>query len=96
MNSFNTKISITKFVNSFTGQDGMPVKYEFFEIEFAPNCYATFKLNSANMRALQKYSPNMYQLACNVPLGHPIIYNESAPTLGIDEVYSTQVEENEL
>lgn len=93
----NTQLSLTKYVGSFIGDNGDTIKYQYIEIEFAPNCFAKFKLNEANLRVLQKYAPNMYQLLINVPEGTPLIFNHIPGTPnGITAIYSHQAEENEL
>lgn len=93
----NTLLSLTKYVGSFIGDTGDTVKYQYVEIEFAPNCFAKFKLNEANLRVLQKYAPNMYQLLINVPEGSPLIFHHVPGTPnGITAIYSQQAEENEL
>lgn len=93
----NTKLSLTKYVGSFVGDKGDQVNYQYVEIEFAPNCFAKFKLNESNLRCLQKYSPDMYQLLVNVPDGTPIIFQHIPGTpSGISAIYSSQNESNEL
>ena len=86
-------LGITKYVGQFVGDKGETVKYQYLEIEFAPNCFAKFKLNEANMRVLQKYNPDMYQLAINIPEGHTVQFKqiETTPS-GIGEIYSLQEE----
>lgn len=93
----NAKLVLTKYVGQFTGDNGELVKYQYIEIEFAPNTFGKFKLNEANLRSLQKYNPDMYQLLLNIPEGTPIIFKEEARTPnGIGSVYSLQKEDNEL
>lgn len=91
-------ISLTKLVNSFVGQDGERVNYEFVEIEFAPNCYATFKLNSANKRALEKYAPDMYHLLTNCPVGSSMIFRRDNPAIrkDLEGIYSSNRDDNSL
>lgn len=94
-NNINARIALTKFLDTFTGAQGETVKFEYVEVEFAPNCYCRFKLNSANKRCLQKYAPNMYQLLSNIPLGHTVMFIQESPeTSGIEGIYNGQ--ENEL
>lgn len=91
------KLEVTKYIGSFIGDKGDQVKYQYVDIEFAPNCYSRFKLNENNMRTLQKYNPDMYQLLSNVPEGHSVIFEQIPATpSGIGEIYSFSKEENEL
>ena len=76
MNNFNARLCLTKYIDSFVGQSGEQVNFEYVEVEFAPNCFCRFKLNSANKRALQKFAPNMFQLLSNVPCGTPVLFEE--------------------
>lgn len=93
----DTKLSLTKYIGSFIGDQGDQVKYQYVEIEFAPNCFSKFKLNEANLRCLQKYAPDMYQLLLNVPEGTPLIFQHIPGTpSGISAIYSSQNESNEL
>lgn len=94
----DAKLVLTKLVNSFIGDQGDRVNFEFVEIEFAPNCYATFKLNNANMRALEKYAPDMYQLLSNCPVGSSMVFRRDEPAIRSDiaGIYSTASKENEL
>lgn len=95
--NFNARIALTKFIDTFTGQNGETVHFEYCEIEFAPNCFCTFKLNNSNKRALQKYAPNMYQLLMNIPCGFPIIFEElegdNETTNELQDIYKKQQEE---
>lgn len=94
------KIGLTKYIDAFIGDNGERVNYEYVEIEFAPNCYAKFKLNNSNKRALQKYAPNMYQLLINIPAGVQVAFEEmpldddNGTTIG--ELYATQEKDNVL
>lgn len=91
------KLAITKYQGQFTGDQGDLVKYQYVEIEFAPNTFGKFKLNEANLRALQKYNPDMYQLIMNLPEGSPVEFVQVAKTPnGIQSIYSSQEEENSL
>lgn len=91
------QLSLTKYVGQFTGDQGDLVKYQYIEIEFAPNTFGKFKLNEANLRALAKYNPDMYQLLLNIPEGHQIIFEEVKPTTPkLSGIYSSQEEENSL
>lgn len=93
----NTQLSLTKYIGSFIGDNGDTIKYQFVEIEFAPNCFAKFKLNEANLRVLQKYAPDMYQLLINVPEGTPLLFTHIPGTPnGITAIYSQQANDNEL
>lgn len=74
--NINAKICLTKFLDTFVGQDGNNVNFEYVEVEFAPNCYCRFKLNNANKRCLQKYAPNMYHLLTTIPYGCPVAFEE--------------------
>ena len=91
------KLILTKYQGQFTGDAGELVKYQYIEVEFAPNCFAKFKLNESNLRALQKYNPDMYQLLINISDGYPLDFSHISKTPnGIGAVYSSQKEENEL
>lgn len=93
----NAQLILTKYQGQFTGDNGDLVKYLYVEVEFAPNTFAKFKLNEANLRAMQKYNPEMYQLLFNIPEGTPLTFVEVPKTPnGIGSVYSLQKEENEL
>ena len=97
-NNFNARLALTKYIDTFIGNDGNPVRFEFCEVEFAPNLYCTFKLNSSNKRALEKYAPNLFQLLMNIPTGVPVIFQElefeSEATSELQNLYKEQ--ENEL
>lgn len=94
----DAKLVLTKLVNSFIGDQGDRVNFEFVEIEFAPNCYATFKLNNANMRALEKYAPDMYQLLSNCPVGSSMVFRRDEPAIrsDLDGIFSQDKRPNEL
>lgn len=94
----DAKILLTKLVNSFIGDNGERVNYEFVEIEFAPNCFATFKLNSSNMRALEKYAPDMFQLLNNCPVGSSMVFRRDEPAIrsDLDGIFSQDKRPNEL
>ena len=90
-------LEITKYVGSFIGDKGDQVKYQYVDIEFAPNCYSRFKLNENNLRTLQKYAPNMYQLLMNIPEGQPVVFKEyHEPRQNVGEIYTFSKAENEL
>lgn len=90
-------LGITKYVGQFIGDKGDTVKYQYLEIEFAPNCFTKFKLNEANLRCLEKYNPDMYQLVVNIPEGHLVQFEQIPKTTnGIGEIYSFSKEDNEL
>lgn len=86
----NARIALTKFMDIFTGDDGKEVRFQYVEVEFAPNCFCRFKLNNSNMRVLQKYSPNMYQLLSNIPMGTPVIFEELG---GLDEDMQNELQQ---
>jgi hypothetical protein len=94
------KLGLTKYIDAFVGDNGERVNYEYVEIEFAPNCFAKFKLNTANKRALQKYAPNMYQLLSNIPAGVQVAFEEMPldenPGTTIGELYAAQTQDNML
>lgn len=91
------QLSLTKYIGQFIGDNGDLVKYQYIEIEFAPNTFGKFKLNEANLRALAKYNPEMYQLLLNIPEGHPLIFEEvKQSTPKLSGIYSSQEEENSL
>lgn len=91
------KLTLTKYIGQFTGDNGDLVKYQYIEIEFAPNTFGKFKLNEANLRALAKYNPEMYQLLLNIPEGTPLVFEEVKQTPSrVSAIYSSQEEENSL
>lgn len=96
----NAIISITKLTNSFIDPQGNQVNYAYLEVEFAPGVFAKLSLKDSNMRLMQKYAPDMYQLISNIPLGQSIIFREVQPARsddGISQIYRNQNEfENEL
>lgn len=93
-------LSITKLTNSFIDSQGQQVNYTYVEIEFAPGVFTKLSLKESNLRLMQKYAPDMYQLIMNIPLGQSIAFREvqpSRPNDGISEIYRNQNElENEL
>lgn len=93
-------LSITKLTNSFVDTQGQQVNYTYVEIEFAPGVFTKLSLKESNLRLMQKYAPDMYQLIMNMPLGQSIVFREiqpSRPNDGISEIYRNQNElENEL
>lgn len=96
----NAIISVTKLSNSFVDAQGQQVSYIYLEIEFAPGVFAKLSLKEGNMRLMQKYAPDMYQLVSNISLGQTIVFREvqpSRPDDGISQIYRNQNEyENEL
>lgn len=96
----NAIISVTKLSNSFTDNQGQQVNYVYLEIEFAPGVFAKLSLKESNIRLMQKYAPDMYQLISNIPLGQTIVFREvqpSRPEDGISQIYRNQTDyENEL
>lgn len=96
----NAIISVTKLSNSFVDAQGQQVSYIYLEIEFAPGVFAKLSLKECNMRLMQKYAPDMYQLVSNISLGQTIVFREVQPARaddGISQIYRNQNEyENEL
>lgn len=96
----NAIINLTKLNNSFIDPNGQQVNYQYVEIELAPGVFAKLSLKEGNMRLMQKYSPDMYQLISNIPVGQTIVFREvmpARPDSGITNVYRMQNEaENEL
>lgn len=96
----NAIINITKLSNSFVDATGQQVNYIYVEIEFAPGVFAKLSLKEGNLRLMQKYAPDMYQLISNIPLGQTIVFREvmpARPESGISNVYRMQNEaENEM
>lgn len=73
----NACLTLTKYSDFFPDREtGQKVEFQYLEIEFAPNCFAKFSLKNSNLRALQKYNPDMYQLVMNIPAGHPVAFIE--------------------
>ena len=93
-------LSITKLTNSFIDTQGQQVNYTYVEIEFAPGVFTKLSLKESNLRLMQKYAPDMYQLVTNMPLGQSVVFREIQPSRandGISEIYRNQNElENEL
>lgn len=85
-------LGLTKLQNSFTDPQGQSITYTYLELELAPNVFAKLSLKESNLRVMQKYSPEMYQLVVNVPLGQQVIFREVQPSSPIhstiNEVYS--------
>lgn len=72
-------ITITKLSDFFPDREtGEKVQFQYLEIEFAPNCFAKFSLKNSNLRCLQKYNPDMYQLVMNIPDGHTVPFVQSS------------------
>lgn len=96
----NAVLSITKLTNSFIDTQGQQVNYTYIEIEFAPGVFAKLSLKESNLRMMQKYAPDMYQLVMNMPLGQSIVFKEVQPGRqndGISQIYRNQTDfENEL
>lgn len=73
----NAILTLTKYSDFFPDREtGEKVEFQYLEIEFAPNCFAKFSLKNSNLRCLQKYNPDMYQLVMNIPSGHPVQFIE--------------------
>lgn len=73
----NAILTLTKYSDFFPDREtGERVEFQYLEIEFAPNCFAKFSLKNSNLRCLQKYNPDMYQLVMNIPSGHPVSFIE--------------------
>lgn len=96
----NAILSITKLTNSFIDTQGQQVNYTYLEIELAPGVFSKLSLKESNLRLMQKYSPDMYQLVVNLPLGQSVVFREVQPARsdeGISQIYRNQNElENEL
>lgn len=73
----NAELILTKYSDFFPDREtGEKVEFQYLEIEFAPNCFAKFSLKNSNLRCLQKYNPDMYQLVMNIPACHPVVFIE--------------------
>lgn len=70
------ELLLTKLHMSFTNDSGQPVDFDFVEVEFAPNLYVKLNLTPNNLRVLQRYNPDFYQLIMNVPLGSTLSFKE--------------------
>lgn len=96
----NAILSITKLTNSFVDPNGQQVNYTYIEVEFAPGVFTKLSLKESNLRLMQKYAPDMYQLLMNLPLGQTVVFREVQPSRkddGISEIYRNQnIIENEL
>lgn len=96
----NAILSITKLTNSFIDSQGQQVNYTYIEIEFAPGVFSKLSLKESNLRLMQKYAPDMYQLVNNMPLGQTVVFREVQPSRsndGISGIYRNQTDlENEL
>lgn len=90
------KITFIKYQMQFTGQDGQDVKFDYVDIEFAPNLFVRFKLTPNNVRVLMRYNPDLYQLFCNIPYGLEIPFAEvelKKPETTITDIYKDQTNE---
>lgn len=95
-------ITLAKYSMSFTGDNGQEVKFDYVDVEFAPNLFVRFKLTPNNERALARYNPDLYQLVKNMPYGsvcpfveyHPAERKSSKRETTITDIYSNS--ENEL
>lgn len=96
----NAILSITKLTNSFIDSQGQQVNYTYIEVEFAPGVFTKLSLKESNLRLMQKYAPDMYQLVMNMPLGQTVVFREVQPSRssdGISGIYRQQNDnENEL
>lgn len=98
----NAIIGVTKYQGQFTDPQGQQVIYHYLEFEVAPNVFAKLSLKESNMRVIQKYAPDMFQLINNVPLGTQLVFREVQPSSPvhntINEIYSGMetTAENEL
>lgn len=70
------QFSVIKYQMNFTGKDGEQVKFDYIDIEFAPNLFVRFKLTPNNTRVLMRYNPDLYQLLCNIPYGTELHFAE--------------------
>lgn len=78
----NATITLIKYNMRFIGDDGKEVSFDYVDFEVAPNLFSRFKLTPNNSRALQRYNPDLYQLLCNMPYGHEVLFKEySEPTV---------------
>lgn len=71
-------LTLTKYFMQFTGQDGQEVKFDYVDVEFAPNLFTRFKLTPNNARAMERYNPNLYQFLHNIPYGSPTLFREAS------------------
>lgn len=94
-------LTLTKYFMQFTGDDGKEVKFDYVDIEFAPNLFSRFKLTPNNARCMERYNPNLYQFICNLPYGSTAVFCEQRVSADqirkaktIEGIYSNS--ENEL
>lgn len=83
------KLSVIKYQMFFTGSDGQEVKFDYIDIEFAPNLYVRFKLTPNNVRPLMRYNPDLYQLLCNIPYGVEVSFCEEELSKSMEEKKKT-------
>lgn len=88
-------ITLTKLKMSFIGDKGNDVNFDYIEIEIAPNLYAKINLTPSNLRVLQKYNPDLYQIISNTGYGNEILFTENRPK-HLDGFYSNDTHNNEL
>lgn len=95
-------LGVTKYQGQFTDPQGQQVVYHYLEFEVAPNVFAKLSLKESNMRVMQKYAPDMFQLVQNLPLGTQVVFQEVQPVspvhTTIGDIYSGSetTAENEL
>lgn len=89
------KIGITKLNMRFNNEQGQEVNFDYIEIEVAPNLYAKINLTPSNVRVLQKYNPDFYQLITNIPLGSELVFAEYHEK-HLDGIYSADPNNNML
>lgn len=74
----NVVLNVTKYTDYFNDREtGERLEYQYLEIEMAPNCFAKFSLKNSNLRAIQKYNPNLYQFIHNMPDGVTVPFVEA-------------------
>lgn len=71
-------LTLTKYFMQFTGDDGKEVKFDYVDVEFAPNLFVRFKLTPNNLHALERYNPSLNQLVQNIPYGSPMLFREAS------------------
>lgn len=89
------KIGITKLNMRFNNDKGEEVNFNYIEIEVAPNLFAKINLTPSNVRVLQKYNPDFYQLISNISLGQEVVFSEYHEK-HLDGIYSKDSNANML
>lgn len=78
MNGLPSTLTLTKYFMQFTGDDGREIKFDYVDVEFAPNLFVRFKLTPNNLHALERYNPTFNQFIQNIPYGMPTLFREAS------------------